>query len=105
MPNHGAARQGLTSVVAAKLRHLRDRAPWTRAPRTRAPWTRRRDEYARLAFTEADIRRLDDRIDSLLETLAQLCDYSGQFDAAEDLRALSCHAGGADRQLRLVQGQ
>lgn len=100
MPNHGAARQGLTSVLAAELRHLRDSAAWTRAP-----WTRRRDEYARLAFTELDIRRLDDRIDLLLETLAQLCDYSGQFDAAEDFRALSCEPAEPDRQLRLVQGQ
>jgi hypothetical protein len=100
MPSHGAARQGLASVVAAELRHLRDSAP-----RIKTPWTRRRDEYARLAFTELDIRRLDDRIDCLLETLARLCDYSGQFDAADDFRALSCQPAEPDRQLRLVQGQ
>jgi hypothetical protein len=48
MPNHGAARQGLAGAIAAELRNLRDNAPWIR----------RREEYARLAFTELDIRRL-----------------------------------------------
>jgi hypothetical protein len=100
MPNHGAARQGLTSVIAAKLRRWKDSAP-----SVRAPWSRRREEYARLAFTELEIRRLDDRIDRLVEVLAQLCDYSGQFDAADDFRALSCLPPEPDRQLRLVQGQ
>lgn len=96
MPNHGAARQGLADSIAAELRHLRDNAPWTR----------RRDEYARLACTELDIRRLDDRIDYLLEVMAQLCDYSGQYDAAEDFRALEVNAlesePAPERQLRLV---
>jgi len=96
MPNHVAARQGLADSIAAELRYLRDNAPWAR----------RRDEYARLAFTELDIRRLDDRIDYLLEVLAQLCDYSGQFDAAEDFRALEVNVPEAEpepeRQLRLV---
>jgi hypothetical protein len=94
MPNHGAARLGLADAIVAELRHLRDNAPWAR----------RRDEYARLAFTELDIRRLDDRIDYLLEVLAQLCDYSGQFDAGEDFRALTMRAPEPEpeRQLRLV---
>ena len=94
MPNHGAARPGLADAIVAEFRHLRDNGPWAR----------RRDEYARLAFTELDIRRLDDRIDYLLEVLAQLCDYSGQFDAAEDFRALAVSAAEPEpeRQLRLV---
>ena len=97
MPNHGAARQGLAEAIAAELRHLRENAPWAR----------RRDEYARLAYTELDIRRLDDRIDCLLEVLAQLCDYSGQLDAAEDFRALAVRPPEPEpeRQLRLVHGQ
>jgi len=98
MPNHGAARQGLAEAIAAELRHLC----------ANAPWTRRREEYARLAFTELDVRRLDDRIDYLLEVLAQLCDYSGQFDAAQDFRALAARQPEPepepDRQLRLVHG-
>lgn len=97
MPNHGAARQSLADAIAAELRHLRDNAPWAR----------RREEYARLAFTELDVRRLDDRIDCLLEVLAELCDYSGQFDAAEDFRALSVRAPEPEPEppLRLVHGQ
>jgi hypothetical protein len=97
MPNHGAARQGLASAIAAELRHLRDNVPWIR----------RREEYARLAFTELDIRRLDDRIDYLLEVLAQLCDYSGQYDAAQDFRDLTASSPEPEpeRQLRLVHGQ
>lgn len=95
MPNHGAARQGLTAVITAELRYWRDNGPWAR----------RRDEYARLAFTELDVRRLDDRIDTLLEVLAQLCDFSGQFDAADDFRALSGRPPEQEPQLRLVQGQ
>jgi hypothetical protein len=95
MPNHGAARRGLTGALAAELRYWRDNSPWAR----------RRDVRARLAFTELDIRRLDERIDGLLEVLAQLCDYSGQFDAGQDFRALSGRPPEPDRQLRLVQGQ
>jgi hypothetical protein len=95
MANHGADRQGLTAVIAAELRHWRDNAPWLR----------RRGEYARLAFTELDIRRLDDRIDTLIDVLAQLCDYSGQVDAGDDFRALSGRPPELDRQLRLVEGQ
>jgi hypothetical protein len=97
MPNHGAARQGLAGAIAAELRCLRNNAPWIR----------RREEYARLAFTELDIRRLDDRIDYLLEVLAQLCDYSGQYDAAQDFRALATPQPEPEpeRQLRLVHGQ
>ena len=98
LPNHGAARQGLAGAIAAELRYLRDKAPWIR----------RREEYARLAFTELDIRRLDDRIDYLLEVLAQLCDYSGQYDAAQDFRALAARPPEPEpepeRQLRLVHG-
>jgi hypothetical protein len=96
MPNHGAARQGLAGAIAAELRSLRDNAPWIR----------RREEYARLAFTELDIRRLDDRIDYLLEVLAQLCDYSGQYDAAQDFRSLAARQPEPEpeRQLRLVHG-
>src|SRR5215472_14095490 len=109
MPNHGAARQGPTGAIVAGLRHLRASASWIRAPWMRAPRSRRRDEYARLAFTELDIRRLDDRIDHLLEILAQLCDYSGQFDAAADFRGLAVRQPEPEpepeRQLRLVPGQ
>lgn len=100
MPNHGAARQGLAGAIAAEVRNLRDNAPWTR----------RREEYARLAYTELDIRRLDDRLDYLLEVLAQLCDYSGQFDVAQDFRALAVRPPQPEpepepeRQLRLVHG-
>jgi hypothetical protein len=102
MPNHCAARQGLASAIAAELRNLRDNAPWAR----------RREEYARLAYTELDIRRLDDRVDYLLEVLAQLCDYSGQFDVAQDFRALTVRPPEPEpdpdpepeRQLRLVHG-
>jgi hypothetical protein len=95
MPNHGAARQGLAGAVTAELRR------WY----AEAPWARRREEYARLAFTELDVRRLDERIDILLEVLAQLCDYSGQFDAAAEFRALSCQPSEPAPQLRLIQGQ
>jgi hypothetical protein len=101
MPNHGAHRPGLAGAIAAELRY------W----RANTPWARRRDDGARLAFTELDVRRLDERIDGLLEVLAQLCDYSGQFDAAQDFRALSGRPPEPEpepepeRQLRLVQGQ
>jgi hypothetical protein len=95
MPSHGAARQGLATAIAAELRLWRDNTPWAR----------RRAEYSRLAFTELDIRRLDERIDTLLEVLAQLCDYSGQYDAAEDFRVLSERPPEPERQLHLVPGQ
>ena len=97
MPNHGISRPSLAGAIASELRQLR----------ASGPWARRRDEYARLAFTELDIRRIDDRIDSMLEILARLCDYSGQFDTADDLRALTEYPPEPepDRQLRLVRGQ
>jgi len=94
MPNHGAARQGLADAIAAELRR------WY----PRAPWARRREEYARLALAEFDVQRLDERIDRLLEVLAQLCDYSGQFDAAAEFRALACEPLEPAPQLRLIQG-
>jgi hypothetical protein len=97
MPNHGVSRPSLAGAIASELRQLR----------ASVPWTRRREEYARLAFTELDIRRIDDRIDSMLEVLARLCDYSGQFDAAEDFRALAEYPPEPEpeRQLRLVRRQ
>jgi len=94
MPNHGAARQGLAGAIAAELRNRC----------AVGPWARRRAADARLAYTELDIRRLDERIDALIEVLAQLCDYSGQFDAAEDFRALSGRPSEPARQLRLIHG-
>jgi hypothetical protein len=94
MPNHGVARPRLADVMTAGLRRrLRS-----------APWRRRREEYARLAFTELDVRRLEDRIELLIDVLAQLCDHSGQFDVADDFRALSGRPV-PERQLRLVEGQ
>jgi hypothetical protein len=93
MPTRGAHRQGRVSDIAADLRYLK----------RGAPWVRRRREYARLIYTELDIRRLDDRIDDLVEMLAQLCDYSGQFDAADDFRALSSQPFEPDPPLSLVQ--
>ncbi len=95
MPNHEAARQGLTATIAAELRYLRDHGPWAR----------RREVQARLAYTELDIHRLDGRIDTLVEVLAQLCDYSGQYDAADDFRELSIRPLEPEPQLRLVPGQ
>jgi len=92
MPNHGAARQGLTSAIAAEVRHWRG---------SRA---RRRDERDGLTFTQLDARRIDDRIDTLVELLAQLSDYSGQYDAADDFRALS-YRWEPIPGLRLVEGQ
>jgi hypothetical protein len=74
--------------------------------RARRPRLRRQQEYARLALTELDIRRLDERIDALIDVLAQACDYSGQPDAAREFRAL---VGEAPVQpepvLRLVREQ
>jgi hypothetical protein len=71
----------------------------------RLPWSRRRREYGRLALTELDIRRLDERIDALLDVLAQLCDYSGQPETAREFRALTSQPAPAERVLRLVRGQ
>jgi hypothetical protein len=74
--------------------------------RARRPRLRRQQEYARLALTELEIRRLDERIDALLGVLAQLCDYSGQPDAAREFRALSSRAGPPGAPvLHLVRGQ
>jgi hypothetical protein len=74
--------------------------------RASRPRLRRQQEYARLALTELDVRRLDDRIDSLLEVLARVCDYSGQPDAARELRAqCTSQPGPAEPVLRLVRGQ
>jgi hypothetical protein len=74
--------------------------------RASRPLLRRQQEYARLALTELDIRRLDERIDALLGVLAQMCDYSGQPDAAREIRALSSEADAAEAPvLRLVHGQ
>ena len=95
MANHGAARQGLIATIAAELRYWRHHRPSSR----------RRDEDVRLDYAELDIDRLDDRIDTLVEVLAQLCDYSGQYDAADDFRALSVRPIEPEPQLRLVQGQ
>jgi hypothetical protein len=94
MPNHEAARQGLTATIAAELRY------W----RANGPWARRRDVQSRLAYTELDIRRLDGRIDTVVEVLAQLCDYSGQYDAADDFRQLSIRPLEPEPPLRLVRG-
>jgi len=97
MPNHGVSRPSLARAFASELRQLR----------ASTPWARRRQEYARLAFTELDIRRIDDRIDSMLEILTQLCDYSGQFDAADEFRALTEYPPlpEPDLQLRVVHRQ
>ena len=95
MPNHEAARQGLTTTIAAELRYWRKNG-------LRA---RRRGIQGRLAYTELDIRRLDGRIDNLVEVLADLCDYSGQYDAADDFRELSIRPLEPEPQLRLVRGQ
>ena len=76
---------------------------WLRA---RRPRLRRQREYARLALTELDVRRLDDRIDALLSVLAQICDYSGQPDAAREFRALCSEPAPAEAPvLRLVHCQ
>ena len=76
------------------------------ALRARRPRLRRQQEYARLALTELDIRRLDERIDVLIDVLAQVCDYSGQPDAAREFRALVGRLPGPPEPvLRLVRGQ
>ena len=95
MPNHGVARRGLADQTTSALRR------W----RAYRPGLRRQDEHARLAFTELDIRRLDERIDGLLDVLAQLCDYSGQPGAAEEFRALAGQPAEPEPRLWLVQGQ
>jgi hypothetical protein len=74
--------------------------------RARRPRLRRQQEAARLALTELDIRRLDERIDALVGVLAQVCDYSGQPDAACQFRALGSQPERAEvPMLRLVRGQ
>jgi hypothetical protein len=74
--------------------------------RARRPGLRRQQEYARLALTELDIRRLDDRIDALLSVLAQVYEYSGQPDAAREFRSLCSEPVPAEAPvLRLVRGQ
>ena len=74
--------------------------------RARRPRLRRQQEYARLALTELDVRRLDDRIDALLSVLAQVCDYSGQPDAAQEFRSQCSEPAPAEAPvLRLVRGQ
>jgi uncharacterized membrane protein len=74
----------------------------------RRPRLRRQQEYARLALTELEVRRLDERIDALLGVLAQVCDYSGQPDVAREFRALCNEPAPAETPgpvLRLVPGQ
>jgi uncharacterized membrane protein len=73
--------------------------------RARRPGLRRQQEYARLALTELDVRRLDERIDGLVSVLAQVCDYSGLGDAGRELAALSSQPGEPEPVLRLVRGQ
>jgi hypothetical protein len=99
MPNHGAARPGLLTAIADELRYWSDNVRYWR---DNGPWARRREESERLAYTELDIDRLDDRLDTLIEVLAQLCDYSGQYDAADDFRALSARPQEREPQLRVV---
>lgn len=79
----------------------------------RWPGSRRRSEHGRLVLTELDVRRLDERIDALLDVLAQVCDYSGQPEVAREFRALSGQAvqpgqaaqpAPAEPVLRLVRG-
>jgi len=55
--------------------------------RARRPRLQRQQEYARLAMTELDIRRLDARIDAVLDVLARLCESAGQPDAAREFRS------------------
>jgi hypothetical protein len=93
---HIAVRQGAARAAVAGVL-LRVRAS--------RPRLRRQQEYARLALTELDIRRLDERIDALLDVLAQACDFSGQPDAAREFRALSTKPAEPETVLRLVHGQ
>jgi hypothetical protein len=73
--------------------------------RARRPGLRRQQEYARLALTELDVRRLDERIDALLDVLVQVCDYLGQPDAAGEFRSLRSQQAPSEPVLRLVRGQ
>jgi hypothetical protein len=73
--------------------------------RASRPSLRRQQEYARLALTELHIRRLDERIDALVDVLAQLSDYSGQPDAAREFRALATSPAQPEPVLWLVRGQ
>ena len=74
--------------------------------RAAGPRLQRQQEYARLALTELDVRRLDERIDSLLDVLALVCDNSGQPDAAREFRALvSQPPAQPEPVLWLVRGQ
>jgi hypothetical protein len=95
MPDTAANSPNVVNACVAALRR------W-RIPR---PGLRRQREYARIAFTELDIRRLDNKIDDLLDVLAQLCDYSGQPDVAQDLRAMAGQPVPSEPRLRLVPGQ
>lgn len=96
MANKGS-RERLRAAVAGALLRLR----------ARRPDLRRHQESARLALTELAIRRLEDRIDVLLDVLAQMSDSSGQPDAASQFRALSSQpqAVPSEPVLRLVRGQ
>jgi hypothetical protein len=69
------------------------------------PRSRRRRESGVCALAESDIRRLDDRIDALLEVLVQAYDYSGQPEVAADFRALSGAVAQPQPLLRLVHWQ
>jgi len=74
--------------------------------RARRPRLRRQQEYARLALTELDIRRLDERIDVLIDVLARVSDLAGQPEAAREFRALASRLPGPPEPvLRLVRGQ
>jgi hypothetical protein len=96
MAETGARPRAVRAALAGVLLHAR----------ARRPRLQRQQEYARIALTELDIRRLDERIDALLGVLAQVCDYSGQPDAAREFRALSTEATAAEAPvLRLVRGQ
>ena len=70
----------------------------------RWPRSGRRREFGRLARTELDIRRLNERIDALLDLLWQIYDNSGQPDEAQEFRDLSCQPAPAEPVLRLVRG-
>jgi hypothetical protein len=78
-------------------------ALWRRRPRW--PRSRRRSAPGRLARTELDIRRLDERIDAILDLLSQICDNSGQLDEAQEFRELPGKPTPAEPVLRLVHGQ
>jgi hypothetical protein len=69
------------------------------------PRSRRRRESGLRCAAESDIRRLDDRIDALLEVLVRAYDYSGQPEVAEEFRALSGAAAQPQPMLRLVHWQ